>query len=107
MKSNFDIPVDVDKLLHSEQWGNLEMRWWIYNHERRADTPGAYHIKLITVDGELVYNGSTNWDVQSMNLSRECSFMILDSEYTDFVDDVVFQREWDLSEEGMIDKYTL
>ncbi len=87
--------VDPAKLKPLHEWGKFELRWSVYSGRKIGDAPGAYHIKLMTVDRQLVYNGSTNWDGQSLNRARETSLVTLDPTYAAFVDDYVFLREWE------------
>lgn len=94
-----EIPVDPAQVKPLHAWGQLEFRWWVYNGRKLADVPGAYHIKVATIDGECVYNGSTNWDGQSLNRARETSLLTLDPAYAAYVDEYVFAREWDRRKE--------
>jgi len=94
VRKSLSVEVDVSRTKPLHEWGQFEFRWWVYNSRMIADGPGAYHIKLMTIDRTLVYNGSTNWDGQSLNRARETSVIVLDPTYAHDVDRYVFGREW-------------
>ncbi len=90
-----DARVEIERVKDATEWGQLEVRWWEYNGKKIADGPGAYHIKLMTVDQVLAFNGSTNWDGQSLNKARETSLIVINPRYARHINETVFLPEWE------------